>query len=551
MSLLDAARVARALDDARHATWEDPATARATAVRCHEVARTLGSDALRARALVVQGTVTLNRGDLRGAFGLAAEAHRLAERSGDPVARLEVAALQAQLNFFSGAYTDALRQAGTAIELSDALGDPVLRVYARRASCMVLGNLEAPNWLDELLELLRLSIEIGDRWQEAVSRNDLGHHLMATGDPAGADRELALGFEVAARIAPANRVALAALHCTRAELRLRTDRPAEALADAGAALQQLTGIEEPNPYVFGMTVRMEVQAQLALGRPDDAQRSGEAALARLGDSVPQARSMILETVATALREAGRVEAAYDALARGAALERAALLELTELQLGFQRAELETRAARIEADALASKNRELEAVLARLASTNAQLRDRTVQLETLRDQLREQADRDPLTGLHNRRYLTTVLDRLSRDPQAGPTSVAVLDLDRFKTINDDYGHAAGDQVLVRTAAVLRGVMRTEDTIARTGGEEFILLMPGTDADAASSVCERLLAVLRGESWQRIGDGLSVTGSIGVATADHGASVLRLAELADAQLYEAKRAGRDRVRHAVAA
>ena len=119
-----------------------------------------------------------------------------------------------------------------------------------------------------------------------------------------------------------------------------------------------------------MTVLVRVQALVALDRLDDACAAGEAVLERLGDRVPQARSMILGSVAATLREAGRPEEAYDTLLRCAELEREAMREFTELQLGLQRAHLEVAAARREAAAL-----------------------------------REQVDRDPLTGLHNRRSST--------------------------------------------------------------------------------------------------------------------------------------------------
>lgn len=534
----DAPRVAAALDRARHDHWEDPDGALAAAVNCEAVARTLGVDALRARALVVQGLVSLNRGDLRGAFARGADADRLAERADDDAARLEAAGLKSQLSFFSGSYTEALQQAWTTIDLGERIGTRDLRIFARRAACLVLGNLSAPGFIGELYELLKLSIAAGDRWQIAVSRNDIAHYLMETGDVAGAEDELERGIAIAEDLAPANSVALGTLHCTRAELRMRTDRPADALADAEHALELLIAHGEPHPYLFAVTTRLQVQALLALGRTDDARTCGERAVERLGERVPQARAMILEAVATSLREAGRVEEAYDALARGAELKRRTLQELTEMQLGFERATQETKAARHEAAALAQKNRELEEAHAELERAHAELEERTAQLERLEAQLREQALRDPLTGLHNRRHLASVLD----GPLAAPVSIAVLDLDHFKRINDDHGHAAGDQVLVRTAALLRAVTRPADTVVRSGGEEFVLVMPGTDEAAARAVCERLCAALRAESWARVAEGLTVTASAGVATGPHAAM---LARLADERMYAAKRDGRDRV------
>jgi diguanylate cyclase (GGDEF)-like protein len=275
---------------------------------------------------------------------------------------------------------------------------------------------------------------------------------------------------------------------------------------------------------------------MALGQFDDAQQSGEGALAWLGDRVPQIRSLILSTLATELRAAGRVEAAYDALARSAELEREAFRELSELQLSLERATLETSAARLESDELAAKNREL-------AQAHAELVLRTSQLEALQEQLRDQAERDWLTGLHNRRYLARELERPAQDRLAGPLTLAVLDLDHFKSINDGFGHAAGDQVLVRVAGLLLDVLRETDIVVRSGGEEFLVLMPATDARAGRAACERIRQAVESEAWERIASGLGVTASIGVASTHAPSDLEALVNLADQRLYDAKRAGRN--------
>jgi diguanylate cyclase (GGDEF)-like protein len=477
--------VSHQLDAARRAYWEDPAESLAVAIRHQD-----GSQ--RGRALALQGTVSLHRGDLHGAFALAtaAEPHI----GDDATARCEVAALKAHLSFFTGSYTDALRRAEEAIAVADEHGDIDLRVFARRAACMVLGNVGVTDWHGQLRDVLDLSIAAGDRWQEAISRNDIACWHQLEGRTAEAEIEIERGLEIA-RGLERNRFALGVLHSTRSDIRLLAGRADEARADAERAIAALIAHGEPNPYVFGVTVRAEVQALAALGRLDEAQRSGEGALARLGDHVPQARSLVLATMAEALREAGRLEEAYDALSRSAALERQAVRELSELRLSLERATLEA------------------------------------------DALREQAERDWLTGLHNRRYLARHLAGIA--PQF---SIGVLDLDRFKAINDEHGHVVGDQVLVRVAGLLLGVVRHSDVVVRTGGEEFVLLMPATDRDAARRCCERALAAIRGADWGEVTPGLRVTASIGIASAGESADV---AALADRRLYDAKRAGRDRI------
>jgi diguanylate cyclase (GGDEF)-like protein len=122
---------------------------------------------------------------------------------------------------------------------------------------------------------------------------------------------------------------------------------------------------------------------------------------------------------------------------------------------------------------------------------------------------------------------------------------MLYLDHFKDINDRYGHQAGDQVLMRIAALLLGGVRGQDVVIRTGGEEFMLLMPDTDAGAAAGACERLRTAIRDEPWDHIAGDLTITASFGLATATDAPDLTAMAEIADQRLYAAKRAGRDRV------
>jgi len=158
-------------------------------------------------------------------------------------------------------------------------------------------------------------------------------------------------------------------------------------------------------------------------------------------------------------------------------------------------------------------------------------------------LRDQADRDWLTGLHNRRFLARELERPAHNRLAAPLTLAVLDLDHFKSINDAFGHAAGDQVLVRVAGLLLDVLRETDIVVRSGGEEFLVLMPATDAGAGRAACERIREAVEGEAWGRIAPSLRVTASVGVASTQVPGDLEALVNLADQRLYDAKRAGRN--------
>jgi two-component system, cell cycle response regulator len=162
---------------------------------------------------------------------------------------------------------------------------------------------------------------------------------------------------------------------------------------------------------------------------------------------------------------------------------------------------------------------------------------------------EMAVTDGLTGLHNRRYLETHLDIMfERSVSRGrPLSYLIADIDKFKSINDGFGHDGGDDVLREFANLLRRQVRGADLVSRYGGEEFVVAMPDTDAELAARVAERVRAAVAEKAFELPnGRKIPVTVSVGVATL-HGRSdsVASLAKRADTALYEAKAAGRNRV------
>lgn len=164
-------------------------------------------------------------------------------------------------------------------------------------------------------------------------------------------------------------------------------------------------------------------------------------------------------------------------------------------------------------------------------------------ELQHSQLEALASRDPLTGASNRRGMEAMLvAAISSSRRTGkPLGLLIFDIDRFKQINDDFGHEAGDQVLVQVSDVVRGATRTDDRFFRLGGEEFGLLLPGADAATLRGIAESLREAVESEVQC---NGRNVTISIGVSRFRPGESVSDWLSRTDAAMYRAKRAGRNR-------
>lgn len=165
-------------------------------------------------------------------------------------------------------------------------------------------------------------------------------------------------------------------------------------------------------------------------------------------------------------------------------------------------------------------------------------------EVQRKLLEGLATRDPLTGVANRRSMEIELAESVRGHLARgePATLAVLDLDHFKQVNDEHGHDAGDRVILGFVERVLSCVRKRDQLYRMGGEEFVLLLPGTDHSGARAALEKVRDAVQA---QPLADGLRVTTSIGAAVLEPGDDWPRWLARADAALYRAKAAGRDQV------
>lgn len=291
---------------------------------------------------------------------------------------------------------------------------------------------------------------------------------------------------------------------------------------------------------------------LGAGQLDDAAEFAAAAVAAApNDQVePPTLAMCMLTQAKIERGRGSTAKAVErataalAVARTAGVNEAigrVLEELSELaaQEGDYRLAYGYLRERNEAlDLFQTERSELHAVTLQTIYAVEVERQQRLALEAL-------ADTDPLTALYNRRYMSRQLTQLVQEPLA----LALVDIDHFKQINDRFSHDAGDQVLTQLGAMLNAHLVelgcTSGFAARIGGEEFVLAMPGVEFEAASACCERLRAAVETCSWGAVAPALRVTLSIGLAVEHGDGDASALLSRADAQLYNAKRRGRNRV------
>ncbi|MEU4218139.1 GGDEF domain-containing protein, partial [Actinoplanes sp. NPDC026623] len=289
--------------------------------------------------------------------------------------------------------------------------------------------------------------------------------------------------------------------------------------------------------------------QIALGRHADAARTAcdnVVAHALSGGDDADSMAEFLLTLAVAQRHQGATAAAQASLDGCAALCRERDLAGIGVRVVQEQAEL--HAARGDFALAFAAHKEYHEAEHRLISQQraAQARTRHAMFETAEarreaERFREQARRDPLTGLHNRRYVDEHLPALLA---RSPAVVAMVDLDRFKRINDVCSHQVGDRVLVAVAALLQEAA-APGFAARLGGEEFLVVLAGEDDAEALLRLEALRRTVAEQHWAPLTGELPVTVSLGVATAAIGSDPAPAPARADAALYAAKRGGRNLV------
>jgi diguanylate cyclase (GGDEF)-like protein len=325
------------------------------------------------------------------------------------------------------------------------------------------------------------------------------------------------------------------------------------MGDAAAAertLRDALARSESLAYAQGIA-----HAQMALGRLYAAQERSEEAQERLHAALRICERQSIKLTCFECHEA--LAALYERLGDSVrALHHFRRFHEIEREVHLESASNKLRAFAIQFQVATAKRdaelqRERQAVLTRanaeLDALNISLTEANLQKTMLLDQLERQTFEDALTGLANRRRLDQRLaDEFALALRHGrPLAVAIADLDNFKMVNDRHSHAVGDAALRAVAKLLSSQVRHTDLVARFGGEEFVLVLVETDADAALRVCEKLRAAVERHAWDAVHPGLALTISIGVCADTTLAGHERMLASADRNLYLAKAGGRNRV------
>jgi diguanylate cyclase (GGDEF)-like protein len=469
------------------------------------LARAAGARQLESNALNGAATSHYALGDYPRAAELYRDSLRIRRELGDRAAESGTLSNLGLVHQELGDFASAAELHREALAMKRELGD-------RQGEANVLANLgvdlhrlgehgEARALHREALTLAR---EIGNRHTEAGCLENLGLIAETLGElpEAVALFETALGMQRSL----GNRLGEASALARTGTVRLRLGDHTGALGNLGAALH--------------------IAEEIGARRLDiDTRRAAADVYAALGD----------------------LRAALDHTTRAADDERELFREQHERSTAALLAGLEVETAQREAERERARSDELEHTNEALRRIDAERDDLLGRLRAQATELERLSREDLVTGLATRRHFESQLEaRFERAAvDCAPLSVAILDVDHFKLVNDiPRSHRVGDAVLREIAAMLRVGVRDTDLVARWGGEEFALLIDD-DRDAAAAACERIRAALEAHDWTRLHPSIRVTISVGVAGVGEAASADDLLFVADKRLFEAKDSGRNRV------
>lgn len=473
--------------------------------------------------------------------------------------------LRGDLSYYRGDFASALRDMRAGYDLSVRLGDAEWQRHLLGSIANLYADRRVGEY-DRALEYYRqvLASNVAENNQAGISTAyfNIGRTSETKGDVAAALPYYRRSLEIERRRGDPGEVAYVQSAMGGALTKL--GRPDEGLRWLNQALAYQTRAEDEASAAQALLPR--AIALRALHRPREALADLEKAGAHFQST---GNTRFLEKVrdeqAQNLAALGDWRGAYDARAAQLELQKRLADQFKEeqtsrlrVQFDSEKKEAENRALvrenqlRGQALAFAGRVRRLQTLVIALAvaimAALAFLMMRHIAGER---RMREMAMTDELTRLPNRRHLLDVAGDALADARIRhePFSLLAVDVDHFKRINDTFGHDVGDSVLRRIACACRAALLDGDTIGRTGGEEFIAVLPRADAARAMDTAERLRGAVERLDWSDLDPALHVTVSIGVAQRTADDSFAALSRRADDSLYRAKESGRNRVHAAV--
>ncbi|GAB4191056.1 MAG: hypothetical protein OHK0022_04430 [Roseiflexaceae bacterium] len=537
--------------------------AQALARRAVEAARAEADPEGLARALAALGQLAHSQSDFQTAAEALSEANRLLGPLSDPDLRLLALEQLARTRYRQGDLVSTFRLTNELLPLAQQVENLRYEVHAYELMAMIYGSLGqqqiSTTWFERTIALARRAgmaenainaahniayneVVQGQEWlllgEAQLGRTAFLRALEYWGSIPDTPEQHAVGLRRALRLG----------NQARAHLGLGQIEQARALVEQQRAVGERLG----DRWVLAINQLLTGRVLHAQGDPVGAvEVLREALVAAEAVEVPEQIIEIHEALAAAYTDMGAHAAALAHFRRFYQIDARMKCMRFEQQVSFYAAQAEVEKARLEAEAARTRSALLEQIVHERTHALEQQQAQLAEIERLHHQLREQAVRDQLTGLFNRRYLETTLEHELAEGRRGghPVSIVMIDLDHFKQVNDLYGHAAGDQVLRTFGALAQSLLRSGDVACRYGGEEFMLVLPGVSVEAAGVQAEQIRDAMAQTSIQVDGDPLFTTISCGVACApEHGLTLDALLIAVDRALYAAKAAGRNCVRHA---
>ena len=515
-----------------------------------DLARALDLPTEEAQALRLLANQLLRTGAKERAADACTRAAELDEAAGNEVGRSESLTLQAMAYLDLGLQEEALQALAVSLEIAQRLRDPSLLFWTYNRIGLVhshLGNhLESRAFLRRALPF---ATGLGAEAKFCILNNiaDNGVHLAYCALEQHDTALLADAVDTGLHHAQgAIELARAAAHPYREAICLGNLAMLLALkGDEAAARQALThshAIATKKGYTSLLLDAGYSLARIAMLFNDPA-----TAIVRFEELLPglidnDEKPMILEThrlLSELYQQSGQAAEALDHYKRYHAVESRMRSAVASTRARMVTSMTELSSALLEAERAKLEIRLHQLQLAELETEKRELLIRTQDLD-------RKAHEDDLTGLKNRRYARNALAELvAACPVGQSVHVAIADADHFKRVNDSLGHAVGDDVLRRLAAILADGMAGHGFAARLGGEEFLLAFASPPAIGVTAACDAIRLAVANEPWSGIAADLGVTVSIGVTSASRGDEVSDILSRADAALYRSKSAGRNRV------